>query len=416
MANYPLSGRIHRLTEEVFNQIAAGEVVERPASVVKELVENSLDAGATHITISLKHSGKVLIQIIDNGQGIHPDDLSLSIAPHATSKISVLQDLQSLASLGFRGEALASIASVSKFRIRSKQKNADKAYEISHEEKVPSPIAHDEGTTVSVEELFYNVPVRRRFLRSDRTEFLHIETLVKALALSHPSVGFSLYHEGELVLQLPALDNAMDVSLRIAKILPRDFIKTALSINVARSDFELNGFVSALNKTYPHTEYQYLFLNGRLLKDKLLYRAIRAAYDNIRPGAYPAFVLYLTAPPNLFDVNIHPTKYEVRFEEPRLIHDFLFTSLKKLLATDGVTPAQAGKNSQESEFLTMPKALVFSDGENASSGCASTIHQTFFNRYQIINNKGHYFLTDLPLRKRVEITEESFEQWFSLLQ
>ncbi len=329
-----MSNRIQLLSPLVANQIAAGEVIERPASVLKELLENSLDAGAKQIEIDLLKGGKQLIRIQDHGSGIHPDDLALALNRHATSKISELNDLSHLQSLGFRGEALASIAAVSRLRLISAIEGSD-AYQITvaGETQMPeiSLAAHPRGTTVVVEDLFFNAPVRRRFLRTDKTEFMHALDVIKRIALSRDNIAIKLIHDGKLILQLPIAQDLTDKTRRLSKICGNQFMATSQYFTQEAQGLILEGWINRTDSSYPHTDLQYFFLNGRMVRDKLINHALRiAAQDFLPAGRHLAYVLYFSCDPELVDVNVHPTKHEVRFQESRLIHDFLVKALQRV--------------------------------------------------------------------------------------
>ena len=337
--------RIQTLTPLIANQIAAGEVVERPASVVKELLENSLDATATQIDIEISQAGKRLIRITDNGDGVHRDDLPLALSRHATSKILALDDLSHINSLGFRGEALASIASVSKLMLTSNTGDAAWQVESEGEKQVPIVMAasHPKGTSISVRELFYNTPVRRKFLRTDKTEWLQIEDVVKRIALSHFDVGFKLTHGDKLIFNLPPAERFIEQEKRVAKLCGHSFLQTAMRVEEEAEGLQLQGWVSKADACRAHTDVQIMFLNGRMVRDKLLNHALKLAVQNIVPaGRHLAYVLYLQCDPTAVDVNVHPTKHEVRFHTPRLIHDFVFRSVNRQYSTADV--ANSTKN------------------------------------------------------------------------
>ena len=327
---------IQTLPSHLVNQIAAGEVVERPASVVKELVENSLDAGARQVDIEIQAGGQKLIRIRDNGGGISRDELGLALSRHATSKISSLEDLEAVVSLGFRGEALPSIASVSRFTIRSRAVNGDAAWEVTADAGVtsePRPVAHPVGTSVEVHDLFYNTPARRRFLRTERTEFGHIEKWLKRLALSRPDVGFTLQHNQRTVLTLPAAKTPEAELERVGRMLGESFAEQAVSIEAERDGIALRGFIAlpTFNRSQP--DLQYWFVNGRSVNDKTLAHAARHAYrDVLFHGRYPAYVLAITMDPGAVDANAHPAKHEVRFRDGRRVHGVVAQVLETALA------------------------------------------------------------------------------------
>ena len=328
--------RIQQLPLELVNQIAAGEVVERPASVVKELIENSLDAGARRIEIDVEDGGARLIRVRDDGSGIDADELALALAAHATSKIATLEDLEHVRTLGFRGEALASIASVSRFALTSRAAGADAGWRVAREGgklDAARPAQHPQGTTIEVRDLFHNVPARRKFLRAERTEFGHIDELVKAIALAQPQVDFRLTHHGKPVRMLrPARDEAALVG-RVGEILGEEFSAQSLRINHAGAGLQLRGWVGSPTASRSQPDQQYFYVNGRLVRDRVVTHAVRQAYaDVLFHGRHPAYVLFLELPAELVDVNVHPAKSEVRFRESRLVHDFLYRTLNEALA------------------------------------------------------------------------------------
>ena len=331
--------RIDLLSPRLANQIAAGEVVERPASVIKELLENSLDAGANKIDVEVDQGGVKLMRIRDNGKGIEKEDLSLALSRHATSKITELEDLESVGSLGFRGEALASISSVSRLTLTSRREDQDSAWQVQTEgrdmEAVLEPAAHPQGTSVEVRDLFFNTPARRKFLKTEKTEFRHLDEVVKRLALSRFDVAFQLQHPGQVIHQLRQADSELEQERRVASICGSGFIDNAVKADVLAeaSGLRLWGWVGLPTFSRSQADLQYFFVNGRVIRDKVVSHAVRQAYaDVLYHGRFPAYVLYLELDPALVDVNVHPTKHEVRFRESRLVHDFLFRSLHRLIA------------------------------------------------------------------------------------
>jgi len=335
--------RIHLLPTQLVNQIAAGEVVERPSSVVKELVENCFDAGARQIQIDIEQGGARLIKIRDDGCGIDKEDLPLALSRHATSKIATLDDLEHVASMGFRGEALPSISSVARLTLISRTEGADCAWQVradgSERDFDPQPDPHPQGTTVDVRDLFYNTPARRKFLKSEKTEFDHIETLIKRMALSRFDIGFRLTHNQKEILNLKPALAPSEQEKRIASICGSAFIDQCVKIEFASSGLELTGWVGLPTYSRSQPDMQFFYVNGRLIKDKLVAHAVKQAYqDVLYHGRQPVFVLYLTLDPALVDVNAHPAKLEVRFREGRLVHDFLFSALHRSLAE--VRPGQ----------------------------------------------------------------------------
>jgi len=329
--------RIHSLPTQLVNQIAAGEVVERPSSVVKELVENCFDAGASQIIIDIEQGGARLIKIRDDGCGIVKEDLPLALSRHATSKIASLQDLEQVSSMGFRGEALPSISSVARLTLISRTQDADCAWRVnadgSEQDFDPQPDPHPFGTTVDVRDLFYNTPARRKFLKTEKTEFTHIETLIKRMALSRFDLGFTLTHNQKEILKLKPALNDSEQEQRIAGIFGSAFIENAVKIDFAASDLQLTGWVGLPTFSRSQQDMQFFYVNGRLVRDKLVSHAVKQAYQDVLfHGRHPVFVLYLTLDPTLVDVNAHPAKLEVRFREGRLVHDFLFSALHRSLA------------------------------------------------------------------------------------
>ncbi|SBS33127.1 DNA mismatch repair protein MutL [Marinomonas aquimarina] len=329
--------RISLLSPRLANQIAAGEVVERPASVVKELLENSLDAGATQLDIDVEQGGVRGIKIRDNGRGIVKDDLSLALSRHATSKIITLDDLEAVATLGFRGEALASISSVSRLHLTSCAEGEQEAWRVEAEGKDMAtsvrPASHPQGTTIEARDLFFNTPARRKFLRTEKTEFGHLEEVVKRLALSRYDVGFRLNHNGKQVYDLRPVQDQLHAEHRLATLLGKKFIENALTIDVEAAGLRLWGWIGLPTFSRSQADLQYFFVNGRVVRDKLVAHAVRQAYrDVLYNGRHPTFVLYLELDPGTVDVNVHPTKHEVRFRDGRLVHDFLFSRIHKVLA------------------------------------------------------------------------------------
>ncbi len=331
---------IHQLPDTLINQIAAGEVVERPASVVKELVENALDAGARRIDIDLEEGGVRLIRIRDDGGGMAPDDLPLAIARHATSKIASLDDLESVATLGFRGEALPSIASVSRFALISRRDGTEHGAELQVDGgRVGnvSPKAHPTGTTVEVRDLFYNVPARRKFLRAERTELAHIEEWLRSLALARPDVELRVSHNGKPSRRYRLSDSGADALLaspeRLLETLGEEFTRHALRVDHAGAALRLHGWIAQPVYNRASADQQYLYVNGRSVRDRSIAHAVKQAYaDVLFHGRQPAYVLFLELDPRGVDVNVHPAKHEVRFRESRLVHDFVYRTLQEALA------------------------------------------------------------------------------------
>lgn len=328
--------RIQQLPPLVANQIAAGEVIERPASVVKELLENSLDAGATSINIELSYGGLNQIKISDNGHGIVAEDLPLAVAAHATSKIKKLDDLYAIESMGFRGEALASISSVAKVMISSRTTTQENAMmlRVHGSEQTLSPCARTIGTTIDVVDLFFNAPVRKRFLKGEKLEFQAVEQVVKRFALGAPDIALTLKHNGKVIFSLPPALNEQSKLTRMSKILGSTFMSNALFLDVKLGNMALYGWVSSPEYQRSQNDKQWVYINQRMVKDKLINHALKQAYDGLlHPGRFPVCLLYFTMDSAEVDVNVHPTKHEVRFQQPRLVHDFFTTQLTKVLAT-----------------------------------------------------------------------------------
>lgn len=324
---------IQTLPPRLANQIAAGEVVERPASVVKELVENSLDAGASKVDVEVEKGGHCLIRVRDNGSGISKDQLALALSRHATSKISHLDDLEAIETLGFRGEALASISSVSRLTLTSRtaeQPEAWMAYAEGRDMDVElKPAAHPVGTTLSVSELFFNTPARRKFLRAEKTEFQHIEQLMRRIALTRYDVAFTLMHNGRVVHRWPACRDATAEQRRLSNICGSAFMQQAVPLAQDYDEVKLRGWLAAPMAPASGSPVQYCFINGRMIRDKLLTHAMRQAYGECMTDATQAsYVIYLELPAGELDVNVHPTKHEVRFTQARLIHDFLVQAVR----------------------------------------------------------------------------------------
>ncbi|MEH6492258.1 DNA mismatch repair endonuclease MutL [Halopseudomonas sp.] len=329
--------RIQLLSPRLANQIAAGEVVERPASVIKELLENSLDAGAKRIDIDVEQAGVKLLRVRDDGGGIEQDDLPLALSRHATSKIRDLDDLERVATLGFRGEALASVSSVSRLTLTSCPAGSDQAWQVETEgrDMAPNlqPAAHPQGTTVEVRDLFFNTPARRKFLRTEKTEFSHLEEVVKRLALSRFDVAFNLRHNGRSVFSLRPAHTEQEARRRVATVCGPAFVEQSRSIDSERAGLRLWGWVGLPTFSRSQADLQYFFVNGRMIKDKLVAHAVRQAYrDVLFNGRHPTFVLFMELDPGVVDVNVHPTKHEVRFRDGRMVHDFLFSTLYRALA------------------------------------------------------------------------------------
>ncbi|MGI9334387.1 MAG: DNA mismatch repair endonuclease MutL, partial [Gammaproteobacteria bacterium] len=346
--------RIRPLSPTLANQIAAGEVIERPASVLKELVENALDADARRIVVDVERGGMALVRVRDDGEGIHKDDLELAVSRHATSKLAAFEDLSAIRTLGFRGEALPSIASVSRFELVSCRRGAEAAYMVKSDGSAafdePTPARHGEGSTGSGRDLFFNTPARRRFLRSEKTELRHIEQLLKRLALARFDVAFTLSHGGRALMDVRAAGTDAERGSRVARLCGRSFADAAVEVELDAADMRLSGWVAGPSAARAYTDLQQFYVNGRIVRDSVARHALRQAYQDLIPaGRHPAYVLYLEIDPGAVDVNVHPTKHEVRFRESRLVHDFLSRGVRRFISEargmpgfeDAPAPAQA---------------------------------------------------------------------------
>ena len=347
------TSRIQVLDPRLANQIAAGEVVERPSSVTKELIENAIDAGSQRIEVEIEQGGTRLIKVRDDGIGIGEDDLPLALARHATSKIGSLEDLEGVSSLGFRGEALASISSVSRLELISNaQEDPRDGWRVVAEgrgmEARVTPAPHPRGTSVSVRDLFFNTPARRKFLRTEKTEFAHVEEAFRRQALSRYDIAWVLRHNQKVVHQLPPGHSAAARERRIASLLGKNFIEHARYIEREAGGLRLSGWVGLPTHSRSQADQQYFFVNGRVVRDRLVAHAVRQAYrDVLFNGRHPVFVLYLELDPDVVDVNVHPTKHEVRFRDGRMVHDFLYSSLHHCLASS--KPAESDEETSAEE-------------------------------------------------------------------
>lgn len=328
---------IQKLPDNLINQIAAGEVIERPASVIKELLENSIDATASIISIDIEKGGIQRIQIRDNGTGINKDQLSIALTRHATSKISSLEDLQNIHSLGFRGEALPSIASISRLSITSNTEPTNQGWTLQTEGGTPGqsvkPAAHAKGTTIEVNDIFYNTPARRKFLRTEKTEYSHCEQIIKRLALSNFHISFTLRHNQKTIYTLPSSQSIEDKVKRLEKIIGKPFVENAIYVERSHDNMKLHGWVAAPTFSRSQPDMQYQYVNQRHIRDKTIAHAIKLAYqDVLYHGRHPAYVLFLEVAPDTVDVNAHPAKHEVRFHNTRSIHDFVRQTIKQALS------------------------------------------------------------------------------------
>ena len=328
-------GIIRLLPDTLISQIAAGEVVERPSAVVKELLENAVDAGATQIDIRLENGGIRRIAISDNGCGIPPEQLQLALTRHATSKITSLDDLENVATLGFRGEALASIASVADLTLQSRTAEQPHAWQIRGNDpsRILTPSSGTQGTRVEVNELYANTPARRKFLKSEQTEYGHCAEIVRRIALAQPGIRFTLTHNGKITAQY----NANNLPQRCNQILGETFSQSQLPVDLTvgegKDKLSLNGFIGLPTASRTRGDMQYFYVNGRFVRDRLLTHAVRAAYEDVLHGnRFPVYILYLTLDPSRVDVNVHPAKIEVRFRDSRAIHHFIYQSISRILA------------------------------------------------------------------------------------
>ncbi len=355
---------IRLLPDLLINQIAAGEVIERPAAALKELLENSLDAGATDVAVQLEGGGIKLLRVRDNGSGIGQDELPFALMRHATSKIASLEDLQRVASMGFRGEALASMAAVAQVVLTSRSADSAHAWQIqavdgSHSDAAPA--AHALGTSVEMRELYFNTPARRKFLKSEATEFAYCEETFKRIALSRPDVAFSLQHNNRMVWCVPAQQGGAEMAKRIEALLGKEFAQSAVSVSRQAADLSLVGMASLPAYSKATRDAQYFFVNGRFIRDKVVAHAIRQAYQDIlHHQRHPAFVLFLDLPPELVDVNVHPAKSEVRFRESQAIHQFVFHTLQQALSAPVSTTDNAPNMPHQpapSSYMQQPMRL-----------------------------------------------------------
>ncbi|TVO75965.1 DNA mismatch repair endonuclease MutL [Sedimenticola selenatireducens] len=354
--------RIQALPPQLINQIAAGEVVERPASVIKELVENSLDAGSSRIEVDIEQGGAKLIRVRDNGAGIHSDDLALALSRHATSKIASLAELERVSSMGFRGEALPSIASVSRLTIATRTEGQSTGWSITgdggDQVTAPEPSAHPQGTTIEVRDLFYNTPARRKFMRAEKTEFSHIETQLKRLALSRFDVSFTLTHNRKEVFTLPLAEQPLEQERRLSGLLGSSFVEQVLHLDREQAGLSLRGWIAKPVFSRSQADMQYFYVNGRMIRDKLVSHAVRQAFQDVLfHGRHPAFVLYLDLDPMQVDVNVHPAKHEVRFRDSRMVHGFIYRTLHHVLAE--TRPGQeVDRNTGEIRLVESEKAII----------------------------------------------------------
>jgi DNA mismatch repair protein MutL len=397
--------RIKLLSPDLASKIAAGEVVERPASVLKELLENSIDAGATHIDINIERGGIQSIKIRDNGNGILREDLELALQQHATSKISTSQDLESIYSLGFRGEALASINSVARLSITSNTLDQDHAWCISNGEI--SAAAHPVGTTVYMRDLFYNIPARRKFLRSERTEYQYIEEVFRRIALSNFDVAFSLTNQGKLVKSLPICKDQISRTRRVINLCGQQVLNQAITIDAEQNGLKIWGWLGSVQLARSQEPHQYFFINKRVIRDRLINHAIRQVYQPLcYDGKMPFYCLYLELDPIALDVNVHPTKHEVRFRDARVIHAFLTQIISQAL---GTTAAVAQDNNQTGSFANNVYSRVHEN--TATYNLQDKILSILGNKLLIAQRQDKIILLDITaLRKKALLQQLSYDR------
>jgi DNA mismatch repair protein MutL len=389
--------RIQKLSTLLSNQIAAGEVVERPCSVINELLDNSLDAGATKIEIDIENGGLRLMRVSDNGSGIHHEDMVLALSRHATSKITNLHDLEHIATLGFRGEALASISSVSRLSLSSATLNQAGWEVVTQGQDIEPelrPAAHPQGTTVEVRDLFFNTPARRKFMRSEKTEFDHIDELVKRIALSFFHVNFTLKHNQRLVRQYRAAHSEVECLQRVSSLCGAAFVENAFKIEIATAGLKLWGWIADPTFSRAQADLQYFYVNGRSVRDKLVSHAVKQAYHDVLYGnRHPAYVLFLEIEPDQVDVNVHPTKREVRFRDSRLVHDFISHGVHDVLGSVRPTGEIKELDVVTSEIQSVTSAAINSGV--IEKNCNHAHHQpkayTEFRQY------------DMPLKVREQM-------------
>jgi len=367
--NNPIN-RIHSLEPKLINQIAAGEIIERPASILKELIENALDAGAKNIQIEADNGGIKRLKIVDDGHGIGRHDLSLALSRHATSKITSMTDLEQIATLGFRGEALPSIASVTRLSLTSRTVEDDTGWQVASEGNntttEPQPAAHPVGTTIEVRDLFYNTPARRKFLKAETTEFKHLSQLVRKMALSSHSTSFKFSHNGKLIMHLPA--GTLQDGTRVRDICGKNMTDNSCYVTESQNDMNITGWVGLPSFSRSQADMQYFFLNGRLVRDKTIVHAVRLGYQDVLfHGRHPVYVLMMQMDPAAVDVNVHPTKHEVRFRESREVHNFIYRSVKKHVQQSAAE--QGAVTLEANQKVSQPGVNSFqlSPGSNESS-------------------------------------------------
>ena len=406
--------RIHALPDHLVNQIAAGEVVERPAAALKEIIENSIDAGASRIQVELAGGGIRLIRVADNGSGIHADDLPLALSRHATSKIASLQDLEHVRSMGFRGEGLASIASVSRLTLTSRQEGSPAARQVRARDGQIEPAAaaaHPVGTSVEVADLFFNTPARRKFLKSENTEYAHCATVFDRLALANPHIAFELVHNGKTTAKYPSQSQ----NERIAAVLGPDFQAASLPIDSGNGILRLHGLIAKPTFAQGRSSQQYCFVNNRFVRDKVMLHAAKQAYrDVLHQQITPAFVLFLELPPEMVDVNVHPTKTEIRFRDSQAIHQLVFHTLNKALAdtradqTDSVS--NAGSLLQHIHSQRLPESEQGEFRQNGHSEFLPSTPPNLFSGSPSARTPVAYSPARAPQQQRLTL-QESRAAW-----
>ncbi|MEZ9884751.1 DNA mismatch repair endonuclease MutL [Vibrio splendidus] len=405
------------LPARLANQIAAGEVVERPASVVKELVENSLDSGATRIDIDIEKGGAKMIRVRDNGKGIVKDELALALSRHATSKIHTLDDLEAIVSLGFRGEALASISSVARLTMTSRPATQDQAWAAHSEGRDMQvklqPAAHPIGTSVEVLDLFFNTPARRKFLRTEKTEFTHIDELLKRIALSRFDVTINLRHNGKMIRQYRAAKTQVQAEKRIAAVCGNPFVRHMLKIELEHQGLKLHGWITTPEGARQQSDLQYCYVNGRMMRDKLINHAIRQSYEtSLRPDQFATYVLFIELDPHQVDVNVHPAKHEVRFHQARLVHDFIYQALSDGLAQSKQIDAAPIKQSafHQSEVIHHQQDSSNSSiGEVASFSEPESTMPSRSDQTQVSDSERHA-IEQTPAYPRKAESEHTYDQ------
>ncbi|MDA0155541.1 DNA mismatch repair endonuclease MutL [Vibrio sp. Makdt] len=405
------------LPARLANQIAAGEVVERPASVVKELVENSLDSGATRIDIDIEKGGAKMIRVRDNGKGIVKDELALALSRHATSKIHTLDDLEAIVSLGFRGEALASISSVARLTMTSRPATQDQAWAAHSEGRDMQvklqPAAHPIGTSVEVLDLFFNTPARRKFLRTEKTEFTHIDELLKRIALSRFDVTINLRHNGKMIRQYRAAKTEVQAEKRIAAVCGNPFVRHMLKIELEHQGLKLHGWITTPEGARQQSDLQYCYVNGRMMRDKLINHAIRQSYEtSLRPDQFATYVLFIELDPHQVDVNVHPAKHEVRFHQARLVHDFIYQALSDGLAQSKQIDAAPINQSafHQSEAPNYQQDSSVPEAEDMTSFSAPESYVPAHSEQSQVSERVRHAIEQTPAYPRKAESEQVYNQ------